>query len=117
MSAGESLTVWVPIDPERVRARLAKYGIASPAYIDDCETELSRQGYRFNSAQLAELRAITDKYRAQWCSLVESMTIERIGPPAGKVAPPEADEFYRRTGRCLVTAGCDDPPNASRSRH
>lgn len=116
MSRG-TVTVWLPVNPERVRDRLIRSGAGSPGYIEDCERELADMGYRFNPRQLAKLRALTERYLAQWDALAEHIGLEHAGPPRGKVAPPAAVEFYERTGKCLVTSDDDEPPGESRSRH
>lgn len=112
-----SLTVWVPVDPERVRRKLFEHGVGSVAYIDHCQHELASMGYRFNPRQLARLREITEKYCAQWDAITEAIAVEHVGPPKGKVPPPGAVAFYERTGKCLVTRDDDELPGESRSRH
>jgi hypothetical protein len=114
--ASKMLTAWLPVDPERVRAKLARYGTASPAYIEDCEKDLALQGYRFNPRQLTKLKAATEKYCALWDEVTKGLGLERVGPPQGKVAPPEAAEYLSR-GLCLVTEAADDPSLEPRSRH
>jgi hypothetical protein len=117
MSAGRKVTVWLPVNPEHVREKLLRYGAGSPAYLDDCERELADMGYRFDREQLAKLRALTDEYLSRWDALAESIVLEHVGPPKGKVPPPGAIEHHQRTGKCMVTVEGEDPPGESRSRH
>jgi hypothetical protein len=111
------VTVWMPVDPDRLVAKLRSYGRGSLAYIEDVEKDLGRQGFAFDPKKIAKLKRATEKYEALWFEIMDGMTTVHVGPPQGKVAPPEAHEFYRRTGKCLVTEDDELVAAESRSRH
>ncbi len=124
--AKRGVTVWMAHGPEYALEDLSRRMKAHPGLVDynveRAEELLTQIGYRFNkkqlARQLAKFKAAYEAYNATCGSIFAEIDTQRVGPPPGKVCPPQIQEWLRQNpGKCYAEEAHDDPPLEPRSRH
>jgi hypothetical protein len=122
MSAGERYTFWFRVDPEEDRRRLiervGQYVNWTGNVIAQADETLRQQGYRIHPEDFEAMTAMIDRFRERLERQVRRARIEHIGPPQGKVAPPEVEAAFRADPmrKTAVVTKDDDAPVTTRSR-